>query len=305
MGFSLGRALAGALAGGAGAVAQIADNEIRNAEKRREEAVRLEQQRTIMQEQDALAGARAERAIKLKEDLDNRKIEKQSIFMKTGLASLREQGIDSGSIAGQRQLAAAAGEAGHPELADKFFDNAIKLGQIETTAETNREAARIRLETARLGRESINAQKELAKESRDEQYNQNKIANMAQIEFSDRDGQKQKINAYGQFTSLFQEAKEQGYSNKDALAAVSAASALTGRAIREKANPDAALDAAISTAAVWRKAKPASPGAATPVPPIVQAGPPSSAMTIPGAFDSVRQRGNANDPDAYQRQQQY
>lgn len=285
MGFSLGRALAGALAGGAAAAGQIADAHILEATRQREADAQLARQRQLMIEQDELLAARAERVAATKNAYDEAKIGKVADFMKSGLTTLKSDGIDPGSVVGQQRLAALAAENGHPELADKFFDNGIKLGQIESATELRKEEMKTRLATVSLARETANDNKASARELRDEQFNQNKIANMASIDYSDKDGAKQKINAYGQFNTLFQEAKEAGHSPAQALEAVSAASSLTGQAIRAGVNPDQALNAAINRAATWRKAPEPSP---TPAPPAQIAPPPApSKPRTPGFFESM------------------
>jgi len=278
MGFSLGRALAGALAGGAAAAGQVADQQILEATRQREADAQLARQRQLMIEQDELLANRAERVAATKNAYDEAKIGKVADFMKSGLTTLKADKIDPGSIVGQQRLAAMATENGHPELGDKFFDNAIKLGQIKSTEELRREEMKTRLITVGLAREAAADNKASARELRDEQFNQNKIANMANIDYTEKDGTKQKINAYGQFNTLFQEAKDTFHTPAQALEAVSVASSLTGQAIRSGVNPDQALNAAINRAATWRKpAEPAAPQA-----PIQVAAPAQPKAVIPG-----------------------
>ena len=289
MGFSLGRALAGALAGGAAAAGQIADAHILEATRQREADAQFARQRQLMIEQDELLAARAERVASTKNAYDERKIKEVADFMKSGLDTLKKEDVNPGSVAGQQRLAVLATENGHPGLGDKFFDNATKLSQIESSAELRKEEMKTRLATVSLARESANENKKVAREARDEQFNQNKISNMSSIEFTDRDGNKQKINAYGQFNSLFQEAKDAGYSNSEALEAVSAASSLTGRAIRSGVNPDQALDAGVSKAATWRKA-PEQGAAQTPQAPVQAPAPAEPKVVVPGLFSPRKVR---------------
>ena len=141
MGFSLARALAGAIAGGAGAAASIADANIKEAAASREREAQFERQRQLMREQDEIIAAREQRVADTKLKLENARRKEVSNFMNVQLDALSERGIDPGSVQGQRMLASAAARAGYQDYADKFYDNAYK--QLQLNSEEARAAAQL------------------------------------------------------------------------------------------------------------------------------------------------------------------
>lgn len=131
MGFSLGRALAGALAGGAAAAGQIADAHILEATRQREADASFQRQRQLALEQDELRAARAERveATKIKRSKDER--EAISAEIKSHRADLKKNGVDPDSQKGLVSLAGYLGEKGYIDYADKYRNDAINMQRNE------------------------------------------------------------------------------------------------------------------------------------------------------------------------------
>lgn len=227
MGFSLGRALAGAIAGGAGAAASIADLHIKEAAASREREAQFERQRQLMREQDEIIAAREQRVADTKLRMEKERRAEISGFMKTQLNALKEQKIDPGSIQGQRAIAAAAAEAGYQEYADKFYDNAIKLGQIESVAESNRESRALREQTAQMAhedararREEITDRKAAEREEKEELKRQNELYRLGNITGQpDREGKAPKFDATPRLIGVYREAMGSGMSPDDAFGA--------------------------------------------------------------------------------------
>ena len=132
MGFSLKAALAGAIQGGAHAVGEIADFQIKEQSRLREREEMRVQRIEEMRYQDELLANRERRVDELKTAREESQRKSKAVALQGGLASLREAGVDAGSIKGQQMLATKLADAGYTELADKYFDNAIRLGQIES-----------------------------------------------------------------------------------------------------------------------------------------------------------------------------
>jgi len=150
MGFSLKNALAGAITGGAKAVGEIADSRIREAEQQRARDEQYAHQRQMMIEQDTILANRQQRADDFKTAREERVLAARAAMMRSGLAAARDVKVDPGSIKGQQFMAQYAAEAGFPDYADKFFDNAGKLAQIESNAEMKKSEIANRLEMARI-----------------------------------------------------------------------------------------------------------------------------------------------------------
>lgn len=227
MGFSLARALAGAIAGGAGATAEIADMQIKEAAVTRQREADFERQRQLMREQDEIMAAREQRVADTKLRMEKERRAEISGFMREQLDALKEQKIDPGSIAGQRALASAAAAAGHQDYADKFYDNAIKLGQIESVAESNRESRALRAQTAQMAREDARARRQEStdrkaseREEKEELKRQNDIMRLGKFEGQpDREGKAPKFDATPRMIGVYREAMDSGMSPDDAFGA--------------------------------------------------------------------------------------
>lgn len=216
MGFSLKRALAGAIAGGAGAVGGIADARIKEAQQERERQQAFERQRELLELQDEIAAQREQRVEASKQRLEDAKIERMGGFMKDSLASLRESGIDPGSALGQRKLAELALENKQPALADRFFDNANRMDEMKDRSELRKMELGNRMQIASLRRGSSTAggndyTKGLAYAG--------KIG--ARLAVTGRDGKPVKVPEGASYMeSLFRDAVADGMTPEQALGAV-------------------------------------------------------------------------------------
>ena len=152
MGFSLRRALAGAVAGGAGAVVELADNALKSAARDRELQMQFDRQKELMAIQEENAANRAQRTYELKDKRDTDKAARFGTFLSQTSAELKKEGIKPESAQGQARLASALTSGGYPAEGDKFFDNSIKLQQISSNEELRRAEQGIRLEMARSRR---------------------------------------------------------------------------------------------------------------------------------------------------------
>lgn len=267
MGFSLRRALAGAVAGGAGAAVELADHAIKAAEVDRQKAQDFERQKELLAIQDENIIRREQRVYDMKERLDTSKKEKVGKFMVEGLAALKEEGIDSGSIKGQQRLAEMAAANGHQDYADKFFDNAIKLGQIESTTELRKEEMRTRAETARLGREA-----RLGGNSKDDRDDERGFAFAGQagarIKLPARDGKPAVFeNGPAYMQGLYQEARDNGMEPKEARRLINDTQLEITKGLKiNPSDPDAVAESAIGIARrAWMPANPKPAQSAAPV----------------------------------------
>lgn len=162
MGFSLRRALAGAVAGGAGAAVQLADNAIKAAEHDRQQADAFERQKELLRIHDENAIAREQRSFEFKEKYAAKKIERYSTFLSATTAELKKEGIKPESADGQARIAAALSSNGFPAEGDKYQDNYFKLMELKSKDTLARAEQGIRLEMAR-DRRAGSTDKESAK----------------------------------------------------------------------------------------------------------------------------------------------
>ena len=288
MGFSLGRALAGAIVGGSAAVADIADKRIVEATRGREADAAMDRQRTLMQEQDALIGARAERVLAAKTAHEEKKLGKIGEFYKAGLATLAKEEVNPGSIEGQRRLASMAAENGHPELADKFFDNAIKLGQIESTAELKKAEMATRAATIAASRAASGEIRTANAEARENALLLGKLGGMSNITVKDpRADKTETVHMGGMINGVYSTVLEKTGSKKAAFKAASDVSQAMSVAGYKGGDIAAAGNAAFKVIAEANWAKPVvDPAAPAPVPGAPAAKP--KGPRVPGVFEANR-----------------
>lgn len=162
MGFSLKRALLGAVVGGAHAAGEVFDAQLKEAATNRARELDLAKQKEFAGYQDELLSQREARK---QEMLDKREADKRAIYtniVKEQTAALKEKGIGIGSAEGQQAIAEAFISAGYPEFGDKFSDNAQKAREADDRKElkkiemanlmATRSAARMASAEARAGR---------------------------------------------------------------------------------------------------------------------------------------------------------
>lgn len=246
MGFSLKRALAGAIAGAAGAVGGIADARIKEAQQERERQQAFERQRELLELQDEIAAQREQRVEASKQRLEDAKIERMGGFMKDSLASLRESGIDPGSALGQRKLAEMALENKQPALADRFFDNANRMDEMKDRSELRKMELGNRMQIASLRRGSSTA-------GGNDYEKGVKYAESVggRIAVQGRDGKPAKLAAGPSVMGkLYRDARENGMSDADARALVNDAHIKIDRALRSGENPDTVIEAEMRIASL-------------------------------------------------------
>lgn len=269
MGFSLKRALAGAIVGGAQAVGQIADARLREVEQDRVREENFARQQQLMQMQEEVAMRREQRVAEMKEVAEENKAKRIGGFMKDGVAKLRKEGLDPGSAAGQRRLAELALENNQPALGDKFFDNAIRIDQIEGQTELRKAEIAARAEVARLSRDGRGSR--VSDEDKDYEKGFTYAGQAgARIMVPDREGKLVKFdNGPGYLQGLFTEAIDNGMTAKEARRLVNDTQVAISRGVKAApGNPDGvALDAINHVRArMWAPVKEAPSSAAPSVP---------------------------------------
>lgn len=294
MGFSLKRALAGAVVGGAHAAGEIADATLKEAARQRELEEQYRRQREIIEMQDENYARRQQRVADIKEAKDIAKQTRVKEFMSTTLSALRGAGIDSGSAEGQRKLAEAAAEAGHQDYADKFYDNATRMMQISSNEDLKREEIKARVETARLARA---ARESSRNDSNKEDERGFTFAGMAggRIMIPSRDGKPVKFdNGPGYMQQLYGEARENGLDPKEARRLVNDTQVAISKGLKVNADdPDDIAARALTVARrVWEPAQEKAP-APTESKGLLQK-PAAARNYTPSIFGSQSQSSGAN-----------
>ena len=162
MGFSLKRALLGAVVGGAHAAGEVYDAQLKEAEKNRQRELDLAKTKELQEHADELL---ANREARKQEMLDAKQEKLRATFkdiVNTETAALKEKGIGIGTAEGQQAIADAFISAGYPTEANLFADNAQKWRDATDRKElkklemanlmATRSAARMASAEARAGR---------------------------------------------------------------------------------------------------------------------------------------------------------
>lgn len=160
MGFSLKRALLGAVVGGAHAAGEVYDAQLKEAAANRQRELELEKQKELESHRDQLLEAREGRK---QEFLDKREKDKREIYknvVAAESATLKEKGIGIGSAEGQQAIANAFITAGYPEFGDKFSDNAQKAREADDRKDLKKIELANAAETRRFNRETAANQRE-------------------------------------------------------------------------------------------------------------------------------------------------
>lgn len=298
MGFSLKAALAGAIQGGAHAVGEIADFQIKEQAdiRRREEA--NAQQKEMARYQDELLANRERRVDELKTAREENQRKSKAEALRGGLTFLRESGIDPGSIKGQQMLATNLADAGYTEMADKYFDNAIRLGQIESAEGLRKEEMRLRHATiaeSRANRDAATADREYMKGYSAAVHAGEKL----KITDPADPSKSQNFSAAGSsFGSLFGELVDAKVPQKKAVGIVGEAATLLSQAISRGVDPHEALlevlkETKVRTGLAKPESVPEGPPATLRVAPA-----PTEKKKVPGIlFNTGRPEGRSHDPD--------
>lgn len=144
MGFSLSRALAGAVVGGAHAAGDVFSDQLAEAAKDRARVADEERAFRVAEHADSLVAAREARK---QEMLDVKEKEKRKLYSDTvqgEIAALKEKGVAIGGVEGQTAIADAFAKAGYPEFANTYYDNAQKARD----ADDKKELRKIQLANA-------------------------------------------------------------------------------------------------------------------------------------------------------------
>lgn len=152
MGFSLKRALLGAVVGGAHAAGEVYDAQLKEAEKNRQRELDLAKTKELQVHADDLL---ANREARKQEMLDKREADKRGIYktiVAEQTAALKEKGIGIGTAEGQQSIAEAFISAGYPEFGDKFSDNAQKAREADDRKELKKIEMANLMETRRATR---------------------------------------------------------------------------------------------------------------------------------------------------------
>lgn len=144
MGFSLSRALAGAVVGGAHAAGDVFNDQLAEAAKDRARAADEERAFRVAEHADKLVADRARSARDYAEAKEKEKRKDYADTVKDQMVALKEKGISVGSAQGQFAIADAFLQKGQPEFANTFTDNGQKAQQ----ADDNKELRKIQLANA-------------------------------------------------------------------------------------------------------------------------------------------------------------
>lgn len=120
MGFSLKRALAGAVVGGAHAAGEVFDAQLKEAALERERQQQFERQKELQTHQADLLMDRENRRDELKAARADKEQEKIGKNMSEIRAAVRAKGLDPDKIEGLRYAAGLADEKGYTSIADKY-----------------------------------------------------------------------------------------------------------------------------------------------------------------------------------------
>ena len=150
MGFSLSRALAGAVGGAAKAAGEIFDAQLKEEQVNRQREADLEKAKEVARFTDDLSAARERRADELKAARAREERSQLSTAVQDARAGLAEKGIKFGSPEGQFAVGEALLAAGYTEFGNKFFDNGSKMQD----ANNKHEEVKAKNEANRLYRQS-------------------------------------------------------------------------------------------------------------------------------------------------------
>lgn len=120
MGFSLKRALAGAVVGGAHAAGEVFDAQLKEQAANRSRELELERQKEMARYQDELTGDRENRRDEIKAARAEKDQDKVARNMSEIRSAVREKGLDPDKIDGLRYAAGLADERGYTSIADKY-----------------------------------------------------------------------------------------------------------------------------------------------------------------------------------------
>lgn len=151
MGFSLKRALAGAVVGGAHAAGEVFDAQLKEAALERERQQQFERQKELQIHQADLVMDRENRRDELKAARADKEQEKIGKNMSEIRSAVREKGLDPDKIDGLRYAAGLADEKGYTSIADKYRVR-LETERSHLANEENKKLQRIALSEGRASR---------------------------------------------------------------------------------------------------------------------------------------------------------
>lgn len=171
MGFSLKRALAGAVAGSAHALGEIADLQLKEEAAARLRAQEVADKRMLMGEENELLLQREQRVAEMKSkmlDDERTSIGKKVVEFKAGYKG------DITTPAGQRYLAGKFGEIGRTDLANIYEDNARAAEQTRNSHLDRQAQLAISTQNSRDNRDAIRQRREEVQLAKDAALNDKK-----------------------------------------------------------------------------------------------------------------------------------
>lgn len=190
MGFSLSRALGGALIGASGTAAHLAEQGLKEEAKQRELAAQFEKQKELIAIQDENTRNRDQSAYDFKVKREKERADRFGEFLSSTIAEMKKEGIKPFSIDGQARISEALASKGYVAEADKYSDNAKGLAQIKSNEELRKAEQAIRLEMAR-DRRGATSDKESTKAA---EKRLNDTIDGFSFELRGRDGSKQGVD---------------------------------------------------------------------------------------------------------------
>lgn len=186
MGFSLKRALAGAVVGGAHAAGEVFDAQLKEAALERERQQQFERQKELQTHQADLLMDRENRRDEIKASRAEKEQEKIGKNMSEIRAAVREKGLDPDKIEGLRYAAGLADEKGYTSIADKYR---VRL-ETERSHTANEENKRIQLAAIAESR-AARKREEMDSEERNAMAGIERLASKLVIKKYDPDTQKE------------------------------------------------------------------------------------------------------------------
>ena len=175
MGFSLKRALAGAIAGAGTAVSEIADLQLKEAAAARLREQEIADKRMLMGEENELLIQREQRAAEMKNKLlndEHSSIGKMVVEFKAGYKG------DITSPEGQRYLAGKFAESGRTDLANLYEDNARAAEQTRNSHLDRQAQLKISAQNSRDNRDATRQRREELQAAKDQARLDKKNSNL-------------------------------------------------------------------------------------------------------------------------------
>lgn len=186
MGFSLKRALAGAVVGGAHAAGEVYDAQLKEAAITRQREAEFERQKELQAHQADILMDRENRRDEIKAARADKDQEKVAKNMSEIRSAVREKGLDPDKIDGLRYAAGLADEKGYTAIADKYRVR-LETERSHTANEENKKIQMAAIAESRAGRK----REEMDSEERNAMAGIERLASKLVIKKYDPDTQKE------------------------------------------------------------------------------------------------------------------